>query len=304
MNNSLSPQSPSALVAITVDLHQWDNPFDITFSAEWLARAGIRATYFVMSEMFLDRRHAERLRELAVFGHEVGSHSHFHNPCEMNAIVRGQRSHLGFLEDSKKIYEDFYGRSPRSFRSPCWCRLGSDALDELQRLGYTVDSSVTPQRLSFTGSYPYEGSWFFASRRLQYLRPGLLEVPTSTFLIPASSTAFRIMRDQSLRFARTLVWEALNFSDRVVTLELHPEDFNPDSKRVWAWTGIKPRDFLLRRIGGFGFRHYLQDTRYRRISERTQTLLQLMAGHQTMTLTEIDLMITRTKETAAKGTAM
>ena len=179
MNNKLALQTSSALVAVTVDLHQWDDSFDITFSAEWLARAGIRATYFVTSAMFLQERYAERLRELSIFGHEVGSHSHLHDPNEMNALVRGKKSHLGFLEDSKKIYEDFYGRSPHAFRSPCWCRLGSDALDELQRLGYTVDSSVTPQRLSFTGSYPYEGSWFFASRQMRYLRPGLLEIPTS-----------------------------------------------------------------------------------------------------------------------------
>ena len=301
MNNALSSQSSSVLVAVTVDLHQWDDPFDITFAAEWLACAGIRATFFVTSEMFLQPPYAERLRALSKFGHEVGSHSHLHDPAEMNALVRGKKSHLGFLEDSKKIYEDFYGRSPRAFRSPCWCRLGSDSLDELQRLGYTVDSSVTPQRLSFTGSYPYEGSWFFASRHLRYLRPGLLEIPTSALFVPASSTAFKIMRDQSFRFVRLLLWEAQHFSDRVVTLELHPEDFNPESKRVWIWNRMTLRDFLLRRIGGFGFRHYLQDKSYRRISERIQALLQLMASHRTMTLTEIALMISQAEATKAKG---
>jgi hypothetical protein len=289
--NSLIPHSSQALVAVTVDLHQWDDPFDITFSAEWLARAEIRATYFVTSAMFLQKDYAERLRDFAGFGHEVGSHSHLHDPSEMKALVRGKGSQLRFLEHSKNIYEDFYGISPRSFRSPCWCRLGPDALDELQRLGYTVDSSSTPQRLSFTGSYPYEGSWFFALRRLRYIRPGLLEVPTSTFLVPASSTAFRIMRGYSMEFARTLLWEALNFSDRVVTLEFHPEDFNPDSKRRWIWHGLKPRDFLLRRVGGLGFRHYLQDSSYQRISERTRLLLRLMSGHRTATLTEIDLIM-------------
>jgi len=291
VNNLLNPQFRSAPVAVTVDLHQWDDPFDITFSAEWLARKGIRATFFVTSVMFLQRCHAERLRHLTEFGHEVGSHSHLHDPSEMNDLIRGGRSRLGFLQDSKKMYEDFYGLSPHSFRSPCWCKLGPDALDELQDLGYRVDSSVTPQRLSFMGSYPYEGSWFFASRRLRYLRPGLLEVPSSAFLVPASSTAFRIMRGLSLHFVRGLLWEAQNFGDRVVTVEFHPEDFNADSKRLWVWNGIKPRDFLLRRIGGFGFRHYLQDSSYRRISNTTESLLQLIEGHRTMTLTEIDQMI-------------
>ena len=118
--NSLIPHSSQALVAVTVDLHQWDDPFDITFSAEWLARAEIRATYFVTSAMFLQKDYAERLRDFAGFGHEVGSHSHLHDPSEMKALVRGKGSQLRFLEHSKNIYEDFYGRSPRSFRSPCW----------------------------------------------------------------------------------------------------------------------------------------------------------------------------------------
>jgi hypothetical protein len=290
MKNSLLPKL-SALVAVTVDLHQWDDPFDITFSAERLAREGIRATFFVTSEMFGRKHYAERLRCLMEYGHEVGSHSHFHDPNEMRSLSRGTASRLRFLRISKELFEDFYGLSPRVFRSPCWCKLGSHAIDELQELGYKVDSSVTPQRLSFMGSYPYEGSWFFASRRLRYLRPGLLEVPSTAFLIPASSTAFRIMRDFSPIFVRSLIWEARNFRDRVVTLEFHPEDFNPDSRRVWIWKAIRPRDFLLRRIGGFGFRYYLQNSSYREISNTTASLLQLVGRERFMTLSEIERMI-------------
>lgn len=290
MDNLLTP-SNLATVAVTVDLHLWDEPFDISFSAEWLANAGIKATYFIMSQMFLDSRHKKHLRRITEFGHEVGSHSHKHDPKEASAIIRGQKNELKFLEKSKKIYEDFYGTSPQSFRSPCWCKLGSTALDELQRLGYSVDSSVTPQRLSITGSYPYESSWFFSSRQMRFLRPGLLEIPTSAFLIPASSTAFRILRNQSFQFTKTLLWEAKNFVNRVVTVELHPEDFNPNTKRRWGWDGIKPNDFLLRKIGGLGFRHYLQDTSYRRISERTHSLLELMKKQKIMTLSQIGLVI-------------
>lgn len=291
MNNISTFQPASAIVAVTVDLHQWDEPMDISFSAEWLAKAGIRATYFVMSEMFRHKCHAEHLRRIVECGHEVGSHSHQHSPEEMYAIVRGEKRELKFLEESKKIYEDFYGTSPSSFRSPCWCKLGPAALDEIQRLGYTVDSSVTPQRLGMTGFYPYEGSWFFSSRKMRYLRPGLLEVPSSAFLIPASSTAFRILRNQTFRFVKALVWEAENFANRVVTLELHPEDFNPDSTRRWVWDGIKLKDFMLRKIGGLGFRHYLQDSSYRRISQRTHRLLKLMSKHKIMTLSQIGQMV-------------
>lgn len=288
MENLLPPTTP-AIVAVTVDLHQWDDPFDISFSAEWLANKGIRATYFVMGEMFKHKEHTEHLKRIPQFGHEIGSHSHLHDPNEMYALVKGEK--LEFLQTSKKIYEDFYGTSPTSFRSPCWCKLGSASLDEIKRLGYTVDSSVTPQRLGFTGFYPYESSWFFASRQMRYLRPGLLEIPSSAFFIPASSTAFRILRNQSFRFVKTLIWEANNFANRAVTIELHPEDFNPDSKRLWIWTGIKAKDFMFRRIGGLGVRHYFQDSSYQNISRRTHKLLELLAEQKIMTLSQINMMV-------------
>lgn len=295
MKNSLGSKS-SALIAVTVDLHQWDDPFDITFSAECLARCGISANFFVTSEMFQQKRYAERLRCLMEYGHEVGSHSHFHDANEMRSLSRGSGTQLKFLGKSKQLFEDFYGLSPRVFRSPCWCKLSPRAIDELQLLGYKVDSSVTPQRLSFMGSYPYQGSWFFASRRLRYLRPGLLEVPSSAFLVPASSTAFRIMRSLSPIFVRLLIWEARNFRQRVVTLEFHPEDFNPDSRRPWIWSGLKPRDFLLRRVGGFGFRYYLQTSSYRQITNTSSSLLRLLKGHRIATLSEVERIVATGEE--------
>ena len=291
MGSDLLQKSNSALVALTVDLHQWDDPADIRFCSEWLARAGIEATFFVPSEMFTQGQYSDGLRRLKDFGHEVGSHSHFHDATEIYQLTRGDRSGLGFLHDSKKMYEDFFGASPDAFRSPCWCKLGRGALETLQDLGYRIDSSVTPQRLCFMGSLPYQSSWFFASRRVRYLCPGLLEIPSSALIVPASSTAFRIMRGFSTLFVRSLLWEAQRFSDMVVTLEFHPEDFNPDSKRLWVWNQLKPSDFLLRRIGGFGFRHYLQESNYRRISEKARSLVRLLSKHRMRTLSQIHQMV-------------
>lgn len=274
-------------MAITVDLHLWDHSQDISYSAEWLADAGIRATYFVMSQMFLHKPHVEHLKRVHELGHEVGSHSHMHDPTEMKALVRGDKTAVQFLRLSKKIFEDFYGESPVSFRSPCWCSLGPTALDALEELGYRVDSSCTPQRLSFTGSYPYEKSWFFSSRGVRFIRPKLLEIPSSSFLVPASSKAFRILRKQSFNFLKALLWEAQIRPNRVVTIELHPEDFNRDSQRVWTWNAVKPADFLLKRVGGLEFRHFLQDMNYDSIGRRTQALIKMLAERRTMTLSEI-----------------
>lgn len=134
-------------VAVTVDLHEGDTPGDITHAARWLAGAGVPATFFVPSALFAVPKYAERLRELPAHGHEVGSHTHKHDGPETDALMDGPRERLGFLGDSKRRFEDFYGSSPRSFRSPGWCVLGEAALDSLEELGYRVDSSATPQRL-------------------------------------------------------------------------------------------------------------------------------------------------------------
>jgi len=282
------PNALRARVAITVDLHEGDDPSDVTVAAEWLVSAGVPATFFAPSTMFQEPRYAERLRGLAGLGHEVGSHTHRHDGVEVAALIAGGRSRLGFLEESKKIFEDFYGRAPCSFRSPAWCMLGPPALDELERLGYAVDSSATPQRLSLLGPNPFRGAWTLSPRRLHYIRPGLLEVPTSTFLVPANKTTFLIFRRTlSLMFVRLLLGEAALLGERVVTLQFHPDDFNPFSKQCPPCGRLRLRDFWLRKNGGFGFKHHLKETDFGRISATTHAIVRLAAHYGCATLMEI-----------------
>jgi peptidoglycan/xylan/chitin deacetylase (PgdA/CDA1 family) len=289
---TLRARAGSALVAITLDLHEGDVPADITHAAEQLVRAGVRATFFVPSTLFYQQRYAERLRDLDKLGHEVGSHTHLHDAAETDALIRGARSQLGFLEISKRIYEDFYGRNPRSFRSPGWCTLGPAALDELQRLGYVVDSSATPQRLGILGSTPFRRAWTFSPRRLYYLRSGLLEVPTSTVLIPANSMAFRIFRRQALVFVRLLLREALSFNNRVVVLQFHPGEFNPHAGHERTSIRLRLRDFVLRKHGGFGFKYHIIEKDSARIRAVVQVCLSLVTKHHCVTLSDVSRLTT------------
>lgn len=285
-------RSSKALSVITLDLHDGDIPSDITFAAEWLARIEISATFFVPSAMFLQLQYAERLRELDALGHEVGSHAHLHDVVETDALIWGTQSHLGFLEKSNQLFKDFYGRAPLSFRSPAWCPLSPVALDELVRLEYTVDSSATPQRLSFLSSRPFQRAWTLAPRRLHYLRPGLIEVPTSTFAVPLGSPTFlTLRRTLSLAMVYLFFREALLLGESVVTLQFHAGDFNPHSTQCLSYNPLRLSDFLLRRHGGFGFKNHLRTREHSYISAMTQALVHLARQYGCVTLQRLSTLL-------------
>lgn len=287
-NGRPRPTGMSApLVAITVDLHEGDVPSDITVAAKWLADAGVAATFLVPTSMLLQPRYIPHVRELGALGHEVGTHTHKHDWTEIHALIEGGPSRLGFMELSKRLFEDHLGRSPLAFRSAAWCPLGPAALDELQRLGYRVDSSATPQRLGLLSSCPGRGRWMRVARGPHLVRPGLLELPTSTILVPAASPAFLTFRRVlSAGLVRVLLAEARLFVDRVVVLQFHPSDFSPIPGAGASHSQITLRDFVLHREGGFGFKHFLRDTDPARITAMTQALIELSSSSRRVGLVE------------------
>jgi hypothetical protein len=278
-------------VVITVDVHYGDVPEDISFAADWLAARAIPATFFIPSAL-LQSGLRDRLRDVVAMGHEVGSHTHHHDLNEMEALIYGSAQRLAFLEASYGTHGDFFGVTPRSFRAPCWCSLGQAALDELQRLGYAVDSSATPQRLSLLGSTPFSRAWTYSPRSPYYLRPGLLEVPTSTALIPAGSSTFQTLRGLSKQFLQLLLLDARLGTGRVIVLQFHPCDFNPQSSHRTVHAAaysqrLRISHFWPRRYGGFGFKHFLKETDPERVSRITHDLVRSTSGNRHRTLLEV-----------------
>jgi peptidoglycan/xylan/chitin deacetylase (PgdA/CDA1 family) len=275
-------------VAITVDLHDFDMPEDISVASSWLRDAGIPSTFFIPSAMFRDRRFALALRELPTAGHEVSSHTHNHDAAEIDALMSGRRRDLQFLAESRQRHAEFFAQAPLSFRSPGWCALSPTALDTLQELGYSVDSSATPQRWSVLSSTPFRGGWTFAPRRPHFIRPGLLELPTSTAIVPGGSPTFQIFRRRlSLAFLRLLMSEAKALPNRILVLQFHPEDFNPGSAQVRPCPPrLRMNDFLLKRQGGFGFKHFLKDANWRRVAATTREIIEQLAPHDCRSLAD------------------
>lgn len=296
-----SPAGSERVAAVTVDVHAGDRAEDIQTAANLLAAAGIRATFFVPGALFRSPNGtAAALRELPSLAHEVASHGYEHDWCEVDALTRGRTpSDLSFLERARSEFADFYGFAPKAFRSPVWCRLSDAALDELIRLGYDVDSSATPQRLQVLSSRPFCRGWMLSRRSPYLIRSSLLEVPTTSAVLPAGSTTFRMIgRTLSLSFVRLLLAEAHLIPRRVVVLQFDSRDLNRNAKpqcpRRWEFG-----DYLLKGYGGFAFRRHLLEYDPVAISTTAWTVLRLLTT--TLTMSEVrELWLDRQSPKAAE----
>ena len=266
-------------IALTVDTHEEDRPSDVSRAAHWLQQRGIRATFFVPSALLTHPGFRPYAVLLPSLGHEVGSHGHRHDFVEIRALMRGRRADLDFLSRSRALFEEAFACAPTTFRSPAWCPLGPGTIDELVALGYRVDSSATPQRLPLFSSTPYANTWLFARRGAHELAPGLLEVPTSSLLLPAASPAFLTLRRRlSIAFVRLLLWEARTLPGRIACLQLHAGDLVPDAAPTPPLERLSIASFLPRSSGGLRFKVFLRERDPRRIYRITREIIDTLRG--------------------------
>ncbi|MBK6687065.1 MAG: polysaccharide deacetylase family protein [Deltaproteobacteria bacterium] len=247
---------------VSFDLHTSDRPEEIRSCLDWLANRGLSATFFIPTGMLEIPSLAEALSPLRLGAHELGSHSHRHDQTEVHAL-RGEGGDLTFLAESRETFKTFFGVMFRLFRSPFWCGLGQAARKELSKLGYRVDSSATPQRASLLSNYPYENPWLLSPRRPHLLKgtlPGapILEVPTSTFLVPVGTAALGILNERGFRyFLEPFLLEADLAPRMGLVVQLHPGDLMASGAGP-APRRLRARDLWPRRRGGLGLRHWLQ----------------------------------------------
>jgi hypothetical protein len=276
------------IVTVTFDLHRDDEPSDIGRCVAWLGERDIRATFLLPTSLLGDPAFRTELRAVGNPAVEFGSHSHLHSREEMVALRNGDRGALAFLEESRDRFEAFFGCAPRSFRSPCWCPVGTAAYERLIELGYQVDCSSAPQRLAWLSSFPTQHPWVLAPRRPHFIRGSLLEIPTSCWLVPAASSSFLSLRRAGSRaFLRLFRVESAlrGRSPFILNPMFHVGDCVPGGKREWK-PPYRLAGLLPRREGGFEFRHWFRETDRRKAFEITAAVLQSLAGSQFLTLSE------------------
>ncbi len=240
--------------ALTVDLEDWyqgiEQPFDtwglfenrlhigVDRLLDILEQTGTRATFFVLG--WIAEKHPEVLKRIAAQGHEIASHGYDHEKLYDLTPDSFKRS----LERARKATEDASGQPVRGHRAPYFSltRRSLWAIDGLNELGFTFDSSVYPGsnwRYGIPGS-PQE-PYLLGST-------GIVEFPVSVFRlgfrrVGVGGAYFRILPlPMTLNGIRQI-----NASHCPAMLYIHPWELDPDHPFVrFRWRAMLTHYFNLR----------------------------------------------------------
>jgi peptidoglycan-N-acetylglucosamine deacetylase len=122
-----------------------------------LEKRGLRITFFIVGQDAAQPAHAGVLREIARRGHEIGNHSHVHEPWMHRRSATAIDDELARAEES---IERATGERPRGFRGPGFTR-SEEILETLVRRGYLYDASSLP---TFIG--PLARAYYFRNAKL------------------------------------------------------------------------------------------------------------------------------------------
>src|SRR5580698_7471124 len=124
---------------------------------EILDQLNLRITFFIVGQDAAMPMHADILAEIARRGHEIGNHSHYHEPW------MHRRDDAAIDEEfarSEECIEHATGQRTRGFRGPGFTR-STSILETLVRRGYLYDGSSLP---TFIG--PLARAFYFRSVKL------------------------------------------------------------------------------------------------------------------------------------------
>jgi polysaccharide deacetylase family protein (PEP-CTERM system associated) len=107
---------------------------DYELSAISYEKSHPKATFFILG--WIAKRLPQLVREIYSRGHEIASHSYYHNLCnqQSNADLKLE------LRESKKILEDITGSKVFGFRAPNFA-INNHTLKIIEGCGYFYDSS-------------------------------------------------------------------------------------------------------------------------------------------------------------------
>ena len=264
------------LAAFTVDVEDWyqssvdfDAPItdrvvgNVERVLAVLDECGVKGTFFVQGRVA--ETFPAMVRALVEEGHEVQSHGYSHRP--LSEMSREElREELQRARDS---VQDAAGVAVDSFRAQDFS-IGSNnlwALDVLADVGFQVDSSIFPMRMSRYGIPGWEVAPHYIT-----LASGarLLEVPVAIWTVGrwrlpvAGGGYFRVLpRALLARAVRGIVGDG-----RPAIVYCHPYEFNP--RELDGYSGEIPRRLRLSQNLGRGsfadrVRHLLDGIRFGRL---------------------------------------
>ena len=228
--------------ALTVDFEDWYQGLEIPHTQwdgyedrirlaggrllELFAEAGVRATFFVLGHVA--ERHPKLIREIAQYGHEIGTHGYSHTLIYQQTPEVFRRE----LTRAVRFLEDTTGQPILGHRAPFFSITNESrwALDILSELNLRYDSSIFPVRnyrygIADAPRWPYQIETKYAQ---------IAEFPITTWevlgqnLPVAGGAYFRIYPYSLTRRA----FRAINDAGRPATFYLHPWEIDPDHPRI------------------------------------------------------------------------
>ena len=107
---------------------------------ELLDRHGLRITFFIVGQDAARPENGEALASIAPAGHEIGNHSHHHEPWLHRYSPAQVREELSVAHEA---ISKATGVRPRGFRGPGYS-VSAATLETLVDLGYQYDASTLP----------------------------------------------------------------------------------------------------------------------------------------------------------------
>lgn len=124
---------------------------------EILQRRGLRITFFVVGQDAALEKNGAALRQIAAAGHEIGNHSHRHEPW-LHLYSEDELDRE--LAEAEAHIEAVTGVRPDAFRGPGFS-VSETTLRVLHRRGYRYDASTFP---TFLG--PLARTYYFMTSKL------------------------------------------------------------------------------------------------------------------------------------------
>lgn len=164
-------------------------------------------------------------------GHEIGCHGYSH-AVDKALDILPYETQLRDIQKAKELVEQEVGEI-KSFRAPA-LRINRDTITVLEKLGFTVDSSVASQRFDgpFTFGSRRKLKWLLAHRRPYFMdfddpckRGGsnILEIPISALGLAHIGTVMRVIPKIDHALRQLLFYESRVCSKPIV-FNIHPNE--------------------------------------------------------------------------------
>lgn len=221
----------------------------VPIALELLAERNLKITFFVVGIDAAQPAHKETLRSIVEAGHEIGNHSHRHEPW----LHRYQKDDLKReLETAHEAISIATGEEPVGFRGPGY-GIPAAGIGVLGSMGYVYDASTLPtfigplarryyfRSAGLTEEQQAEREYLFGQARegLRPIKPyrwrasegEVLEIPVTTspiLRLPFHPSYFLYICERSTGLARAYVKTSLamcTVAGVTPALLLHPLDF-------------------------------------------------------------------------------